>query len=404
CATEPDPDARCTGPAAADPCALTNLFKPTLQIGAECTEGLAEGGIYNDVECVVGSTCLPAGHLDNPNPNVATCVKRGLDAEPCTLDADCDFNFFCNASGSCAEKGDADEVCSFNTPSAPAPGDENVQCKAGLSCNPLTLHCVPSCTLGFTCATGVTDNDLGCPAESGCAPVEVNEGTAAFRVCTALGNSATALCNSDADCVATRYCDGTVCQPDKNSTTSCTAQNQCAAGLHCDIGVTDTCVSNLAATNACANSFQCGPTSAGCLNQGTNGFACRSNKLPNGDECGDDAACASGRCELATNVAVVTTCVAGAALNADCDTLAGDGDAQRCRPGLLCFGASGTPAGGNCVQQASPGTNCENPDEDPDNAMCANASLCQSQWDLDICSDAAVAKTNGGTGLTCDGN
>lgn len=404
CATEPDPNARCSGPPEADPCALTNLFKPTLAIGAECTEALTEGGIYNDVECVVGSTCLPAIHPDNPN-DVPTCVKRGLESEPCTQDGDCDFNFFCNASGSCTEKGDANEVCSFNTPTSPAPGDENVQCKAGLSCNPATLHCVPSCTLGSVCATSGGDADLSCPADSGCAPIEVDEGTTAFRVCTALGNSAAALCNSDADCVATRYCDGTVCQSDKGSTTPCAAQNECAAGLHCDVNNTLTCVSNLAATTACADSFQCGPASAGCLDQGVNdGLACRSNKLLNGDECGNDAACASGRCELAANLATVTTCVAGAALNAACDNLPADDDAQRCRPGLLCFGAAGTPAGGTCVQQAAPGTNCENPDENADAAMCSNSGGCLNQWELDICSDVAVPKTNGGTGLTCDGS
>jgi len=402
CATEPDPNARCAGPPAADPCALTNLFKPTLPIGGECTAALAEGGIYNDVECVVGSTCLPAGNLDNPN-DVPTCVKRGLESEPCTQDNDCDFNFFCNAAGNCTQKGDAGAVCSFNTPSAPAPGDENVQCKAGLSCNPATLHCVPSCTLGFTCATNSGDADEACPAESGCAPLEVDEGTTAFRVCTALGNSAAARCNSDADCVPTRYCDGSVCQSDKSNGAACAAQNECAAGLHCDEGNSNTCVNNLAATTACTEGFQCGPSSAGCLNQGTAGFACRNNKLPNLDECGNNAACASGRCELKDGVATVHTCVAGVPLAAACDTFPDDGDAQSCRPGLLCFGATGTPASGLCVQQASPGTSCENPDGDPDDSMCANPSNCLSQWELNVCSDSAVGKANGGTGLSCDG-
>jgi len=403
CTTEPDPDARCNGPAAADPCALTNLFTPKLQIGDECTAALTEGGIYNDVECVPGSTCLAADHPDNPN-DVPTCVKRGLQDEPCTQDDDCDFNFFCNGAGNCTEKGDAGETCSFNDPTEPAPGDENIQCKAGLSCNPVTLQCVESCTLGFTCATNNGDADLACPADSGCAPLEVAEATSAFRVCTALGNSAASRCNSDADCVATRYCDGSVCQSDKTNGATCAAQNECAAGLHCDIGNTGNCVNNLAATVACTNDFQCGPASAGCLNQGTTGFACRNNKLPNGDECGDSAACNSGRCELASEVATVTTCVAGAAAGADCDSIPSDGEALSCRPGLLCFGETGGPGSGSCVQQANPGRNCENPDEDADDEMCANGSSCTDQWDLDICTDAAVSKTNGGNGLTCDGS
>lgn len=401
CSEEPDPDARCDGPAGADPCALTNLFRPILPIGAECTLALTEGGIYNDVECVAGSTCLAAGG-DNPN-DVPTCVKRGLEGEPCTQDDKCDFNFFCSSAGTCTEKGDAGETCSFNEPDVPAPGDENIQCKAGLSCNPSTLKCVESCTLGFTCATSGTDNDLACPAESGCAPLEIAEATTAFRVCTALGNTAEALCNSDADCVATRYCDGSVCQSDKTSGANCAAQNECAAGLHCDVNNTGTCLSNLAALDACTDDFQCGPTSAGCLNQGTDGFACRASLLSNTTECGDDAACASGRCEFASDLAVVTTCVPGAAVGEDCDTIPSDGDALSCGPGLLCFGETGAAGSGECVAQASPGTSCENPDGDVDNDMCANGAACVDEWDLDLCTDAPVAKSNGGTGLICDG-
>src|SRR5690606_35920208 len=128
--------------------------------------------------------------------------------------------------------------------------------------NPITLVCVESCTLGFTCATNGADGDLGCPAGSGCAPIEVAEDTSAFRVCTALGDSAQARCNSDLDCVSTRYCDGSVCQSDKTNGANCAAQNECAAGLHCDVNNTGTCVSNLAAGTACSDDFQCGPTSA----------------------------------------------------------------------------------------------------------------------------------------------
>ena len=403
CATEPDPNARCSGPPAADPCALTNLFVPKLAIGAECTAALTESGASNDVECVAGSTCLAAGHPDNPN-DVPTCVKRGLKDEPCTQDDDCDFNFFCNNAGNCAEKASANQACAFKHPAEPAPGDESTKCKAGLSCNPVSLVCVPSCTLGFTCATNGTDADLACPADSGCAPLEVAEGTTAYRVCTALGNSAASLCNSDADCVATRYCDGTHCQSDKANSANCTAQNECADGLHCDVNNTGTCVTNLAATNTCTDDFQCGPSSAGCLNQGTDGFACRNSKLTNTSHCGSDDACASGRCEYANDAATETTCVPGAAANANCDLLKTDGEAQSCARGLLCFGATGTPASGTCIPQAGPGASCKNPDEDPDDAMCASGSTCVHQWDLDTCTDAAVSKQNGGTSLICDGS
>ena len=64
---------------------------------------------------------------------------------------------------------------------------------------------------------------------------------------------------------------------------------------------------------------------------------------------------------------------------------------------------SGANGSGECVAQASPGTSCENPIGDVDNDMCANAVACVDQWEQDICTDAPVAKSNGGTNLVCDG-
>jgi hypothetical protein len=165
--------------------------------------------------------------------------------------------------------------------------------------------------------------------------------------------------------------------------------------LHCDVNNTGDCIANLAAQVVCTDDFQCGPSSAGCLNLGTE-FQCRNARLTNGTACGDDDACASGRCEFA-NGASSRTCIAGATAGQDCDELEEDNAAQTCAPGLLCFE-------GTCTLQAAPGTSCENPDEEADNAMCANGVACDPQWEADLCTDAAVPKTNGGTGLTCDGN
>ncbi len=402
CAVEADPDARCDGPGSADPCALDNLFDPVLEIGDECTADLTEAGLRNDIECVAGSTCLPATHPDNPN-NVPTCVKRGREDEPCTADDDCDFNFYCGG-GSCTEKSDVDETCSFNDPDSPAPNDEDVQCKAGLSCHPLQLKCVAACSLGSVCAiTG--DADLACPANTGCAPLEVDESTATYRTCQAVGESSAALCNSDDDCASNRYCDGTNCQADKIAAANCAEQKECATGLHCDINNTGTCVTNLAALSTCTDDFQCGPNSAGCLDGGTDGLACRNNLLANGDTCGTGEACQSGRCEFANASATDFTCVPGAGASAACDSQTGDGDAQSCAPGLLCFGETGDTASGTCVTKALAGADCNNPDGDADDDMCANASTCEDVWNEgEMCTDAPIAKAEGGTGLVCDGN
>lgn len=396
---------RCTaeGAMATDPCALTNLFAPALAIGDECTPELTEGGWGNDVECAVGSTCLAAGHPDNPN-DVPTCVKRGLGGDPCTVDDDCDFNLFCDA-GDCTEKADVGETCSFNDPDAPVPGDEDVQCKAGLTCHPLDLECVAPCELGYTCATSGGDADVLCPEGAGCAPLEVDEATTNFRVCAARGDTAADLCNSDADCVASFYCDGTSCQADKPSAATCAAQNECATGLHCALATTATCTTNLAAMTVCTDSYQCGPNSAGCLNGGSDGFLCRNNLLASGDPCGADAACSTGRCEFATAAATETTCVAGADEDDDCDAVTTDGTAQRCGPGLLCFGETAELGSGTCIAQAAPGTACVDPNGDPSDAVCANGGSCSDPFgEGEICTDMAVPEPNGGTGLACDGS
>lgn len=397
CTEEPEPNTRCSGPTGDNPCALTNLFKPKLAIGEECTIGLTETAAANDVECVVGSTCLPADHADNPN-DFPTCVKRWQEGEPCTQNADCDFDLFCNSDGDCEPKAGAGETCSFQDPDDPQPGEEDIRCKAGLTCNPLTLKCIEPCSLGYTCAVSNTDADALCPEDSGCAPVEVNESEATFRVCKALGSGAEDLCNSDGDCVAGAHCQDRTCETDRVAPTACSAQNQCATGLHCDVNDSGQCKANLAPMTACTDSYQCGPNSAGCLNTGTGGFVCRNSLLATGDECGAPAACVTGKCEIATASATVTTCVVGAAENAQCDSDVANGNALTCRAGFGCIG-------GICVKQVGPGGDCNPSGNAPNAALCANASTCTEVWvnQGEMCSDAAVPKTNGGSGLICDG-
>jgi len=399
---EPDPNARCTAEAndVVDPCSLANLFKPALSVGDECTLALAEAGPYNDIECPVGSTCLAAGHADNPN-DFPTCVSRGLAGQHCTQDDDCDHNFYC-ADGDCAAKGAVGDTCSFNDPDHPAPGDEDAQCEAGLACNPVTLKCVAPCTRDYVCAVSATDNDYACPAGYGCAPIEVDEGTDEFRACKPVGTTAAALCNSHADCAENMYCDGEKCQNDLTLDDPCSSSYQCATGLFCDAAA---CASYLGAGDDCTTDEQCGPESEGCLNIGDpddppdgDDYVCRTTLLSNGTRCGEDRACTSGRCEFANTAATYMTCVTGADEGDDCDDDRADGDAQRCGPGLLCYI-------GECIAQAEPGTSCIDPDENPNSALCANGSTCTEAWqgETEMCSDMAVAKTNGGSGVQCDG-
>jgi len=407
CTVKGDATARCTGPGgdpAEAPCALSNLFSPALEVGDECTLALAQGGT-NDIECPIGSTCLPANDPDNTRDYPA-CVSRGLEGDDCTEDDDCDFGFYC-ADGNCGAKAAAGEDCSFNEPDDPQPGDEDIQCQPGLSCNPVTLKCEEACTENYIC----NNSDLACPSGYGCAPIEVAEDTSLFTACRPLGDSAQDLCNTDGDCDADFHCDGTRCQADVALDGDCAADNECAAGLYCpgDDGTPGLCTSILNSQDPCTATEQCGPDSAGCLNLGPDAedptitvYECRTNLLTVGQQCGADATCASKLCEVtavADEAAGIMKCTLGADVDDDCDdNLATAADGLRCAAGLLCWE-------GTCIEKALPGTSCINPDGDPDVNMCVNGSTCDETWngEGEICNDWGVPEVNGGTGLTCDG-
>jgi len=180
-----------------DPCNLTNLVKPKLAAGDICNFALTETA-YNDVECPAGTTCLAATNADNPNKNYPTCVTRGIANAPCTLDKDCDFNFYCNTSGHCIEKGSPGAACSYKTPTAPAVGVLDVPCKPGLSCNPISKVCVQDCTNNSVCTAAAASpgSDLACPTGSSCIPVTVENDSTSFKVCAPIGVTAGAKCNS----------------------------------------------------------------------------------------------------------------------------------------------------------------------------------------------------------------
>jgi hypothetical protein len=341
----------------------------------------------NDIECLPGSTCLETGHPDNPN-DFPSCVKRGIDGEPCTSDDDCDYDFLCNDGGDCEEKAGAGDDCSFEDPEQPAAGEEAVQCKAGLTCHPVDLTCTEPCSLGFRCA-----NDGECPAGSSCAPLTVENDTTSFMVCRAPGESATARCDSDVDCIETRYCDGSVCQADVAQAVACTKTAMCPEGMYCSpiSGCTATIMPAASCVGAPADA--CGPEPARCVVG-----ACSAGPVDVGDACDQDADCTSGLCELAGPLAVSITCIAGGEENDSCDAVVGNGTAQRCAPGLYCDGT------GQCAPQSGPGGACEDPDTSLANdAICSNAS-CADQWDELMCTDAAVPEANDGTNVTCDGS
>jgi hypothetical protein len=393
----------CTpGAAAKDPCALNNLFKPKLKAGDECTLSLAEGA-QNDVECAVGTTCVSADDPDNAK-DVDACVTRGLAGAGCTTDSDCDYNFYCE-SGDCTAKGDEGDDCSFNDPDAPAPGDENAGCKGGLACSPDTLKCVAACKADFPCEANVQ-----CPEGSSCRPITVGDDSSTWKACQEIGNSAAARCNDDEDCVAGRYCDGSVCQQDLGNGEYCTRDQICETGLYCAgylcaalIQAGETCTPTTPPTNN-----GCVATAKYCLSDPDSDplyptYSCVKSLRKASETCTVDAECLAGlKCEVTTDdpeVAWPRTCTAGAGAGDDCDADVADPEMLQCGAGLVCLE-------GACEPQLEPGEDCEDPDAPgyPRSDFCKN-SACVENWDEDgvdfICSDTGVPKTNGGDGLTC---
>jgi len=385
------------------PCALTNLFVPIREAGEQCNLQLREG-LWggNDVECVEGTTCVAAGDPDNPL-DYPVCVSRGREGDFCTIsDTGCDYGFFCNVDGECQEKGDAGEACSYVDPDEPVPGELDASCKPGLTCNPNTLNCEEYCTLGALCS-----DDLSCPEGLSCIPINVGDDSTSFKACGALGESASARCDTQADCEERRNCTGGRCVVDVELNDPCTrtepAETDCASGLFCDT-VTLTCETELDRGAECVRdatgwSNQCDP-GALCIwdpELAVPAPACSVNKLALTEECELDYDCVSGLCEAAT-VGAAPTCVAGADAGDDCDSDTADGENQRCAPGLSC-----DPTSNSCVALMVTGGSCENELGDADAAMCGN-SACLERWeDQFMCTDLAIPVESGGTGLVCDG-
>lgn len=406
---EPAPDEveHCTagGSNEVDPCSLNELFKPILEQDGTCTPSLGQGAT-NDIECVVGTSCLAADDPANGN-GVPSCIKRSLAGDFCQDDTDCDFGLYCDGS-ECAERGDEGDDCTYDDDEGS--GIHPNTCKPGLSCEPGSHECVAACSAGYECLT-----DYQCPEGLSCAPVY--EGEELFHICRELGSQINDQCDDEHDCVEDQYCniaDGDSignCAGDKDVDEDCTGvPGQCTSGTFCDL-VEAQCKAYNTPDEQCTRADsvyadpkdfpECSPTTAGCFPRYNEEllaveYFCRNAKNANGSDCWVNADCQSGKCEIVDDPEPYRTgwaCTAGADVGDDCDGY------HSCKAGTVC-----DPVEAKCVEQLAPGTNCENPEtEEGDSYLCAN-SVCAEQWNSLICSDAPVPETAGGSGVTCDGN
>ncbi len=405
-------------------CELINLFDPALEVGDQCTIGLAEGAT-NDVECPAGSTCLSADDPDNP-ADFPACVQRSTDGQPCTSDVDCDYNFYCNDSGDCVEKGDAGDTCSFNNPDMPLPGEEDIGCKAGLKCSPSDLTCVANCNEGYPCQV-----NSECPAEHACVPVTIGDDADNWKMCRPLGTTQEDNCDDDTDCLSDRYCSGGTCAADEPDGDECTRDEMCEAGTFCDRAERNSDGSARTPPDppVCAVDFEAGGScypkqdedeySTGCDPAGAS--LCLSTHDENDElaeyECKSELKGANSRCEMGFSECqpgltcelntgdTDPTCVGGASEGSSCDDNYGDNGEISCAPGLTCLESTST-----CVAQRAPGADCEHPTTPGDglNDLCLNFDCVENWRDGEtqpefVCSDAPIPESNGGDNLTCGG-
>ncbi len=391
CATGSETPARCATPKniESDACALTKLFAPKLTLGQACTLALSEGAFENDVECQPGSTCLPADHPENA-ADTPTCVQRSLEGEPCIKDEDCDYDLFCTERGACQPKRGVGQDCAFSKADAPAPGEEQVPCKPGLSCHPLRLICVERCSEGFTCET-----DAECPSGMSCAPLTVGDDATSFHVCRKLGDAVSARCDDSEDCVSARFCEAEICTKDRALGEACASDAECPKGAYCD--PKDGCSAPTPRGNPCTSAAECDREAAGCVYDADDDrFECSAKKRELGMKCLKDEDCASGLCERGTPAAINMTCIAGALPGEDCDDNTFGGERFRCGPGSICIENI-------CKAQVGPGEPCADPNTGEPQAMRCKSQQCQAQWDEFMCTDAPVPLLLGGTGVVCDG-
>jgi hypothetical protein len=364
-----------------NPCDLRNLFTGRQQVGEPCSEALSTLGF--DIECIPGSSCEP---LDG----TFVCVQRGLVDEFCDVDGMCDEGLFCDISvGRCAEKSNVNEPCAFANDDEPDSGSETIPCKEHLTCNPDTNTCVQYCSEGYDCWT-----DEQCPQGHSCIPVDIGDNT--YTYCLSRGDTNGDRCDTDHDCIDSFHCAGGSCAADRTQGTDCTTDNQCQAGLYCDLVGSGQCEIVLNANALCTDTRQCNPsTTLGCMT-GENGSRCRTALLPNGSPCvpGENDGgtwCASGVCEdITDDLEYNPECHPGAQVSQSCDDSPSTFDIRQCAQGLYCdegFCQAKLDAGGDCRDDGA--------------EQCLNG-MCTPIWEGEYCSDA-VAFEDIDTAATCDG-
>lgn len=381
CATSCASDAGCVP---ASYCAADHTCQPDKAKGAtcssssQCTSGNCVDGVCCDSPCNGACQACSAAKTGGAN---GTCRAVSTGTDP---DGECPDD----GPPSCARNGVCDGVGACQ------------KYAAGTACGSTT--CSMGMQAGFACDGAGTCKQS---QSASCDPY----------VCS--GAACGSTCASDADCIASAFCDGTShCVPDQANSKSCSKGSQCKTG---------NCVDGVCCDQICSGTCQaCTAAKKGAGNDGVCGNV-KADSDPDNDcaadaptTCKNDGSCdGKGACQrygLGT-VCGATQCAGAKLTGRQCDGFGScvDGQTSSCDP-YVCLSSScavscgddngcvGTSfcAGGTCQAKLDNGAPCSGPHE-CSSGFCVEGVCCDTACN-GVCQACAAANKVTGADGACD--
>ncbi len=313
-----------------DTCMLTRFEGEQCHWNDQCEVGLVCNWGYTPDQCA------PPGQIDDPcgyEGECATGLTCDLDLkrciQHCSSDSQCGAGYVCvkKSDNRCLPEVAAGQSCYWNDECA-----DGLVCHwayAPYVCRPPSSGGEP-CTMQNECAYGLECNlDLGlcidhCTVDSDCPPGQVCVAKADNSCMVERGLNE--LCNFNEECAGDLICNWSqtpyICLPPSQEGEPCAMDNECAAGLECDLDV-GLCIVRCHAQSDCPAGSWC-DQSAG-LPQGG---SCAPQVAP-GEECSSPDSCTDGY--YCDELAEVPTCQPPAAEGEPC------GNPLACDEGLVCL-------------------------------------------------------------------
>jgi hypothetical protein len=357
-------------------------------------------------------TCDGAGHCSGPA--AVSCGAYPCDAATgcamtCSSTQPCSGDTYCSSSGKCANKLGNGQACTTATQCLSG------QCVEGFCCNSACTGGCSSCAkakngvadgtcspipngqdpkVAGTCSANGCASDGKCDGANGCrkTPSGTSCGTAMCSVSNTgvVSYTSASACDGSGNCPAGSKgdCGGFSCASGSTCKTTCSVDNDCAAGLHCETG---------ACKPDCKSQSDCGSNSI-CMNKrcascGTGTKACNNfcvNTSNDKNNCGTCGMICSGSTSLCSGGSCKCT------QNGDCGTNG------VCNNGACISCGSMTACGAACVNTQNDSSNCGSCQ-----TMCAAGQSCSRGkcacalgaagcgkclgWNFDSCSAAEVS-------------